>query len=254
MQRRQQRRDEPDAGVEHPPPDLVDEPRRRDRDEHLREPDHEPVPVEHPVERDQEEAVQRLRVGRRDPRDEAVRPAVEERLREVVALVDERRGDVAPLDGEREQARQRARGGEQEVGAGPGHARTSVRSRARSGRLLPRRAAARRRRLGALLGARPRPARRVPDRGARPAARRRGRGRAALARARPLARRAVRTAHALDVAVARAPDRTATPPSASVATSTGSRARLEPRYFPGGGWYTDDGRSARRSRRRASST
>ncbi len=95
VQRRQQRRDEPDPPVDDAPADLVDEPRRRDRHRGVREPDHEPVAVEHPVERDQEEAVERLRVRRRDPRDEPVRPAVEERQREVVALVDERVRDVA---------------------------------------------------------------------------------------------------------------------------------------------------------------
>ena len=54
--------------------DLPDDERRRDGDADLREPDDLPVPAEDPVERDQEPAVERLRVRGRVARDEAVRP------------------------------------------------------------------------------------------------------------------------------------------------------------------------------------
>ena len=112
VQRRQHRGDEPDLPVDDATADLVDEPRRRDRQRDVREPDHEPASLEHPVERDEEEAVERLRVRGRDPRDEPVRPALEERQREVVALVDERVRDVASLHQQCGEPWQRGRDGQ----------------------------------------------------------------------------------------------------------------------------------------------
>ena len=100
-----------------PPPDLVDDERRRDRDERLREPDHEPVPAEHPVERREEEGVERLRVRRGDARDEADRSARDERAREVVALLRVGEQDLAALDRDDDEPRQSADGRDERVGA-----------------------------------------------------------------------------------------------------------------------------------------
>ena len=80
--------------------------RRRGRDRDLREPDDEPVAAEDPVERDQEAAVERLGVRRRDAREEAERPARDERLREVVALLGVRREDRAALVEQHREPRQ----------------------------------------------------------------------------------------------------------------------------------------------------
>ena len=81
-----------------PPPDLVDEQRGRDRDHDLDEPDRPPRAAEDPVDRDQEPRVERLRPRRRLARDEPERAGLSTNdLREVVALLGERREDVAAL-------------------------------------------------------------------------------------------------------------------------------------------------------------
>ena len=124
----------------------------------------------------------------------------------------------------------------------PTHRRTSVRSRASSGRLLPCRAAARRRRLGARSGACSTTRRADSGRRARPAAGLRARGgRGGLARA---ARARSRSAWACTRTGPR--PRTLGPPAAirrraSAATRVAPEHGLEPRFFAGGGWYTDDG-------------
>ena len=91
------RRDHAGAARQHARADRVDEQRGRRRDEDLREADRPPLAPEDPVDRDEEEAVERLRVRRRLARDEAERPVVDERRREVVALVRERREDLVAL-------------------------------------------------------------------------------------------------------------------------------------------------------------
>ena len=85
------RRDTPARRDEHARADRVDEQRGRRRDQDLRDADGPPVAPEDPVDRDQEEAVERLRVRGRFTRDEAERAVMDERLREVVALLGERR-------------------------------------------------------------------------------------------------------------------------------------------------------------------
>src|SRR5439155_12021590 len=85
--------------------------RRRDHD--LRAADGPPTAPEDPVDRDQEEAVQRLRVRGRLTRNEAKRPVMYERLREVVALVGERRENASPFVEEDGQARGDRRDGDQ---------------------------------------------------------------------------------------------------------------------------------------------
>ena len=79
----------------------------------LRAADRPPGPAEDPVDRDEEEAVQRLRVRGRLARDEAEGPVVDERLREVVALVRERGEDPAAFVHEHDQAGDDRRGGDQ---------------------------------------------------------------------------------------------------------------------------------------------
>ena len=74
----------------HPGADRVDEERGDRRHDDLRAADRPPGPTEDPVDRDEKEAIQRLRVGGRLTRNEAKCPVVDERLREVVALVRER--------------------------------------------------------------------------------------------------------------------------------------------------------------------
>ena len=125
-----------------------------------------------------------------------------------------------------------------EESADPAHARYA---RLR-GRVVPRRTAARRRGLGAVPRAcsRRRPGGFPIASLMRPPAD--GRGRGALRRARPRGggARPVRAPHALDVA-----DRTRARPAASPASAVLREGRwlreqgLEPRFFCGGGWYTD---------------
>jgi hypothetical protein len=85
----------------------------------MRDPDGHPRALEQPVQRCEEEPVERLRVGRRNSWDEAVGPGVEEGPREVVALVHERRRDVAALVQEHGQTWERRHRGEDEVRAAP---------------------------------------------------------------------------------------------------------------------------------------
>ena len=136
-----------------------------------------------------------------------------------------------------------------EESADPAHARYA---RLR-GRVVPRRTAARRPGLGAL----PRPAASARPGGFRDrvadaaAGRRRGRGAVRRARPRGGGARAVRAPHALDVADPRAPDRRRSRPSACCARARWLREQgLEPRFFCGGGWYTDAGVIARGRRAR----
>ena len=100
-------------------PDLVDEQRGRGRDGDLRQPDDDPRALKDPIERNQEPAVERLRVGGRPPRDEAVRPVREEGAGEDVALVDVRRRDRAPLVEEDAEPRDDRRRGHECVGKAP---------------------------------------------------------------------------------------------------------------------------------------
>ena len=77
--------------------DLVHEQRRqRRRARSATSPTDEPVPPEDPVDRDEDEAVQRLRPRRRLARDEAERAARDEGAREVVALLGEARRGSSP--------------------------------------------------------------------------------------------------------------------------------------------------------------
>jgi hypothetical protein len=115
VQRRDGRRHEARTARDESTPELVDEQRGRDGDDDLREPDDDPRPPEDPVERDEEEAVQRLRVGGGPARDEAVRAAREERAREVGALVDVGGRDRAPLVEQDREARDRGERREQQV-------------------------------------------------------------------------------------------------------------------------------------------
>ena len=115
--------DEPDSWGDDAAADLVHEERRPDRDEDLRDTDDFPVPPEDPVDRYEEEAVQRLGVRGRVPGDKAVRPRSEERAGEVVALVREGREDVASLDAQRDQARDGDDRREQGIGNAAAHAR-----------------------------------------------------------------------------------------------------------------------------------
>ncbi len=121
VQRGERRGDDADPLRGDPAADLVDEERRRDRDERLREPDHEPVPLEDPVERREEEGVERLRVRRGHARDEADRSARHERAREVVALLRVGEQDLAALDRDDDEPRQSADGRDERVGAGARH-------------------------------------------------------------------------------------------------------------------------------------
>jgi hypothetical protein len=85
--------------------DRVDEERGRGRNHDLRAADRPPRAAEQPVDRDEEESVQRLRVGGRLVRDEPERPVLDEGLREVVALVGEGGEDPPSLVQEDDQAR-----------------------------------------------------------------------------------------------------------------------------------------------------
>ena len=104
LQRREGCSDEPLDPPEQALADPEDEHSRQRRDRDVREPDDHPAPLERPVERDQEEAVERLRVRGRVARHEAVRPARDERPRERVALVEEARRDLPALVEEHREA------------------------------------------------------------------------------------------------------------------------------------------------------
>ena len=88
----------------------------------VRKSDDLPVPAEDPVERQQKESVERLRVGRRVTGDEPVRPGGQEGAGKVVALVGERRQDVVTLIGKRDDARPSHDRCKQYVRAAPTHA------------------------------------------------------------------------------------------------------------------------------------
>ena len=82
MERRDQRRDDADLRAAEAGADREDEQRRRDRERDLRQSDDEPRAAERPVHAGEEPGVERLRVRRRDARQEAEGAAVDERLRE----------------------------------------------------------------------------------------------------------------------------------------------------------------------------
>ena len=109
LERRDHRSHQPDARRQEPPPDLEHDDRRRDRDQELREPDRPPVEAADPEDRDQEPAVERLRVGGGMARDVAERPVAEEHLCEQLRLLEVRE-DALLLVQEDAEPRQRARG------------------------------------------------------------------------------------------------------------------------------------------------
>ena len=115
--------------------DRVDDPGGGDRDRDVRHTDRHPRPID-PVDRDEEEAVERLRVGGRDARDEAVRAMLEEDDREVVALVRVGGEDLVALVQERGQSRQP--GGDRERDVGVAVQSAQGESGTVRGRLLPR--------------------------------------------------------------------------------------------------------------------
>ena len=115
MQGRDGSRGETRAPRDETPPDLVDEQRGRDGHRDLRKADDDPRPTEDPVERHEEEPVERLRVGGGPSRDEAVRAARQERSGKVGALVDVRGGDRPPLMEEDREAWQRRERRQQQV-------------------------------------------------------------------------------------------------------------------------------------------
>ena len=160
--------------------DREDEQRGDRREGDLREPDDDPGAVERPVEPGEEPGVERLGVGGRDVRQEAERPARDERARERVALLDVLLEDVVALDREGDEARQDGGGRHQEDGAAWYALRDAAHDSGTVRRgLVSRRTAARRRRLGRV---------RLPP-GASPG---RARGRCADAAARSRSRRARR--------------------------------------------------------------
>ena len=78
-------------------PDLEHDDRGQGGERDVRDADDEPVPLEDLVEAREEPGVERLRVARGSPGQEAERPARDERLREAVALLDELLEDRSAL-------------------------------------------------------------------------------------------------------------------------------------------------------------
>jgi hypothetical protein len=105
VERGDRRADDPDLKRGHPPADLEHDRRGQRSDGDLRDPDHEPVPLEDLVEAREEPGIERLRVSRRPARQEPERSARDERLREAVALLDERLEDPPAFDQEHDHAR-----------------------------------------------------------------------------------------------------------------------------------------------------
>ena len=135
VERGQQGTAERDALRGDAPADRVDEPGRDDRHGDVRRSDGHPRAID-PVDRDEEEAVERLRVGGRNARDEAVRAVLEEDEREVVALVRIGGEDVLALVQQRGESRQP--GGDRERDVGMAIQSAQGESGTVRGRLLPR--------------------------------------------------------------------------------------------------------------------
>ena len=121
-ERRHDRSDEPRAMREEPPPRLVDDEGREGRDGDLREADRPPLAPRGPVDRDQEERVERLRPGRGLAGEEPERSVVDERARELVALLGERLEDVVAFVEEDGEPRHDRRRRDDDVCLAPCHA------------------------------------------------------------------------------------------------------------------------------------
>ena len=106
--------------------DGVDEQRRAGCDPDLDQRHGGPGVTEPPVDRGEEERVERLRVGRRDTGQEAERAAVHERQREAVALLRQAAEQLAALDGDDDEPRQRRCEGDRQDGCAPAHAGDAV--------------------------------------------------------------------------------------------------------------------------------
>ena len=106
VQRCEQRCQEARKRIDELPSDPEHGHRRAGGDRDLRGPDHEPMAAEDPVERDQKPAVQRLGVGGRLTRCEAVGPGRYEGAGEDIALLDERLEDRPAFDRQHHEARQ----------------------------------------------------------------------------------------------------------------------------------------------------
>ena len=126
MQRRDEGGNEAHACRAKARPDLEDDERGRDRDDHLCDAHGEPVATERVVQAREEPSVQRLRVRRRDVGQEAERPVVDEGRREAVALVDELLEDRLALSHEHEEARDRGGGHDDECARRPFHLASST--------------------------------------------------------------------------------------------------------------------------------
>jgi hypothetical protein len=101
--------DDAGGGREPAPADPPHDERGAAGDGDLRDPDDFPVPAEEPVQRQEEPAVERLRVRGGMPRDEAVRSLREVGPGEDVALLDVRDEDDAALVQQRREPRERSR-------------------------------------------------------------------------------------------------------------------------------------------------
>ena len=125
VERRDDRGERSGRARQHMRADRVHEKRRRGRNQDLGEADRPPLAAEDPVDRNEEEAVQRLRVRRGLARDEPERAVMDERLREVVALVGERGEDGGALVQQDHEPRCDRRDGDQPE-VRPPHATTKI--------------------------------------------------------------------------------------------------------------------------------